>query len=116
MPTAVGARVLMEDLSAPAVVVLAPETAVTKSSNHARFAQSTYLHRRVRIRVNPEILCKLNSAPWSYRRLQRRYAQCSFPSQEQAELFIDALFDFIAQFDGKFLTPQVHLIEKKDVK
>ena len=66
-------------------------------------SQASLLGRRVRVRLQAEVFLKDSVKPWSFRRLPRTQIQFSAPNAEQAQLFLNALFDFAESLNGKLL-------------
>lgn len=101
----IGRPVLAENTQLPLAAKRADLPAAIAVANVLKMQQAPMLGRRVRLRIQPEIYYKPSVKSWAYHRLTRRYMHVSLANVEQANLFIDAVFTFIEQLNGKLLAP-----------
>ncbi len=96
---------LIEDLSVPSIVRKLESPRESFAVNRGLLSVSESLKQRVKLRLDFE-----TNVSWhgqrSYKRLRHVSVLVSAPSPEQAELFIQAIHDFAATLNGKWLAPK----------
>lgn len=96
---------IVHDLTAPNVVRPADPPREARAENLGIMAVNEALARRINLRFDVEVSAK-HRGNSSYKRLRCASLLCSAPNAEQAELFIQAIHDFAATLNGKWLAPK----------
>jgi hypothetical protein len=94
--------IILYDLTAPNVVRPAQTPRDALAENRGSMHVLEALARRVNMRMEVEISAR-HCGRSSYKRLRCASILCSAPNAEQAELFIQAIHDFAATLNGKWL-------------
>jgi hypothetical protein len=96
---------IVVDLSSPTIVRLPSMPRTSRALNHGWLLVSESLAERIKLRFDVEVCGKWRGTK-VYKRLRSNSLLVSAPNAEQAELFIQAMHDFAASLNGKWLAPK----------
>jgi hypothetical protein len=93
---------VLQDLNTASVIQVLPPPQLAKAQNLGLLTVPHSLGERVKTRLDFEVKVTWNGSR-TYKRLRGVSILISSPNPEQAELFIQAIHDFAASLNGKWL-------------
>jgi hypothetical protein len=107
--------VVVHDLSVPNVVQVPETPDDSRAINRGMLSVPQTLARRTKVRIDAELWVKWHGRR-TYKRLRGSSVLLNAPNAEQAELFIQAIHDFAASLNGKWLAAKPESVVKAEEK